>query len=336
MFKRLFAKLGFRIPSWEGRSSIYDLKRRVKQGTATWPYGLKGELMNLSYPGVRGGDVVEFVDDTDGSLNVEIPKSLSKEVDIYSELAIEIKPADYSEKELEQIKREHLNQAEYIAINVDILNPEDKAEKQKARAALVKMNKYEEARSLAEVLSSLKDYVSQHFPDIADSFNPGASDEALDAFEQHLSVTLPSEFRELYRFADGQNPQATPLFDEGYQFLSLAESRQVWDMMKELDAGGEFDWCDDVDWGPIRGLWWHPKWIFFAQNIAGDDYCVDLNPSDSGRVGQVISFIHDDETRDHLGYSLKDFIGEYERGLRSGKYVLHKEYGVFVKNKRSV
>jgi cell wall assembly regulator SMI1 len=82
-------------------------------------------------------------------------------------------------------------------------------------------------------------------------------------------------------------------------------------------------------------LRWHPKWVPFAYMISGDHYCIDLHPAETGRVGQIIEFIHDDIPRRHLGYSIKDFLGEYETGLRNNKYFMHEEWGIIVSGPES-
>jgi cell wall assembly regulator SMI1 len=74
--------------------------------------------------------------------------------------------------------------------------------------------------------------------------------------------------------------------------------------------GGEFEDFEDVEpVGPVKGeFWWNPLWIPIATNGGGDDICIDLDPAEGGKVGQIITFWHDWELREVILDSLEEWL----------------------------
>ncbi|KAH7372742.1 hypothetical protein KP509_17G018800 [Ceratopteris richardii] len=60
---------------------------------------------------------------------------------------------------------------------------------------------------------TLRDWSSCHYPEIADSLQPGVSEEFLDKFEQQLGWKLPLPVRLIYRFCGGQDAEPN-LYEE--------------------------------------------------------------------------------------------------------------------------
>lgn len=59
----------------------------------------------------------------------------------------------------------------------------------------------------------IEDWTTQHFPAVAGSLGPGASDAELDAAEQRLGYALPPALRVLYRVHNGQELEFDRLVD---------------------------------------------------------------------------------------------------------------------------
>jgi len=84
----------------------------------------------------------------------------------------------------------------------------------------------------------------------------------------------------------------------GYRWLSIEGVLGEWRVEQELLDAGDFDELNMGEVGtPVRMDWWNPRWIPFARSLSGDLLCADLAPGRSGRLGQVISVYHDDDTR---------------------------------------
>ena len=194
-----------------------------------------------------------------------------------------------------------------------------------------KIMDYKDSRSIDEVFESLQKTLGEVAPETLVGLRQVQTDGHLKELEEFLGVTLPDELLEIYRKYDGQEFDSTPFFHRGYEFMSTDRVKEAWSMLQKVNE--DFNGRDKelvTDSLVVRDIWWSPKWIPFAENIAGDFYCIDLSPGKAGKHGQIIEFIHDDTIRNHLGYSLKDFLGEYEIGLKERKYIYYKEWTAVV------
>jgi cell wall assembly regulator SMI1 len=192
---------------------------------------------------------------------------------------------------------------------------------------------YHEERSLVSVYESILDIHRNRHPKIFASMKASSSLEAdsdVKALEALTKSEMPEEFVELYSLTNGQVFDSPPFFFGSYELMSLDRISEAWKMLNKVYLEGKFVRSEGEAQSKVKDLWWHPKWIPIAENFAGDMICVDLFPSDTGTHGQVIEFIHDDTPRKHLGNRIVDFLGEYEQGLRSGKYEMHPEWKVIV------
>ncbi|GME74129.1 unnamed protein product [Ambrosiozyma monospora] len=73
------------------------------------------------------------------------------------------------------------------------------------------------------------------------------------------------------------------------------------------------------------------KWIPFAADGSGYNYCLDLDPTAEGSMGQVITMADDNFERNLLGTSFKDYFGKFVKDVYDGKY--SREYGGLCKKK---
>lgn len=192
----------------------------------------------------------------------------------------------------------------------------------------VKFQSYKEKRTLQETFESLKLFYNNKYPEISGTLNTGASKEEIKELEEALKRTLPAEFKQLYLIANGQRNEDKPFFQNGYEFLNTKGIIYHWNVLNKIYNSETHFQEIESNSGAILETWWQPEWIPFAEMMNGDLYCIDLKSGESGRVGQIIEFIHDDYIRNHLGESLNDFLGELDFGLRSGSYFMNKEYGI--------
>jgi cell wall assembly regulator SMI1 len=194
------------------------------------------------------------------------------------------------------------------------------------------VNSYIESRSTREVFNSLIERVKALKPEADFCFNEPATESQIKELEQHLKITLPNDVKELYLLANGQKNkdevESLSLFTNGYQFLSLNEIRECYQFLVMCSERND-SFCDLYDiQGAVYGYWWNLKWIPIGYFMTGDYVCIDLVPSPKGKIGQIISFIHDDSSRDHLGFSLRDYLGSIDQGLHSGVFFIHDEYNL--------
>lgn len=193
---------------------------------------------------------------------------------------------------------------------------------------------YKEERPLSTVYNNIMNYHRDNHASIYSSIGKPASTIDISNLEKVIGVNLPNELLEVYQISEGQAFDADSFFYDSYTFMSSGRAADFWKVLNQVYASNQYIGTEGDSQGPVRNLWWHSKWIPFAENIAGDALCIDLIPAEGGHVGQIIEFIHDDTPRAHLGFRLVDFLGEYENGLRSGKYGMHSEWGVIVDFKK--
>ncbi|WP_322745712.1 SMI1/KNR4 family protein [Paenibacillus donghaensis] len=156
---------------------------------------------------------------------------------------------------------------------------------------------------------------------------PGAEEERLAAFEAKFEVLLPEDFRSFYRHKDGSGYAFHVLYpgdaEAGewppYYLLSLDEMEETKsyfcerdELLAEYYSGEEIRELDPK----IKPYLFHKKWFPFATMAGGSLYLMlDLDPSDQGTYGQIISYIHDPDFVYYVADSFTDLLQESNRNL---------------------
>nr|WP_317852510.1 SMI1/KNR4 family protein [Streptomyces venezuelae] len=146
----------------------------------------------------------------------------------------------------------------------------------------------------------------------------GATEEEIAAAEARLDVTLPEEFKVLYRVTRvdagddfGDDFEEAELAGEavGCELSGLEHLYAVdgavrypgWDVSSTQAA------CTEPD-AAVQGLAGSPGWICFGTN-GGDEFAVDLTPGPAGHLGQIILVDHEQSLGAELvADSLTDFV----------------------------
>ena len=164
----------------------------------------------------------------------------------------------------------------------------------------------------------------------AGQFGPSAKEESILAAEAVLGVELPTDLREslgihngdALRKLEGGGWQSDGPFAH-IEFLSLGAILSEWQQwVDEIGAAG----LEPVAEGPVKCLWWNPKWIPFTV-IGGSTWhhCVDLDPPPEGRMGQIIEIVDDDSVRRVAAPSYRAFLKEILGDLDAGRYGLGED-----------
>lgn len=146
-------------------------------------------------------------------------------------------------------------------------------------------------------------------PAVLKSLGKGATQREIRDLEGQVRVTLPLEFKESLAIHNGQSMGVSLIPDPevdgfGFRLMTTEEIVSEWNRWKELSDMGEFDENISLGADEIRGeLWWQEGWIPFAENGSGDSYCIDMNPSQGGKRGQVIVMNHESPRRELLSAS---------------------------------
>ncbi|WP_237724616.1 SMI1/KNR4 family protein [Deinococcus alpinitundrae] len=172
---------------------------------------------------------------------------------------------------------------------------------------------------LGEVLARIEAWYSENVPALHATLRPGTSDAELDALEEATGLQLPSAFRTLYRWHDGQNWSAGGVFGLGFE--SLEGVQHEWETWKELepDFGNETENHASHPPGAITERYINTGWLGFLTDGSGNSVGLDLNPGPAGTLGQVITFGRDEENKSVLADSLDTFFREYLARLEAGR-----------------
>ena len=190
------------------------------------------------------------------------------------------------------------------------------------------------ADSITNSWSRIRAWLNSNAPDAAQRLQPGATDAQLQTLEAALGLTLPDDLKDSLRIHNGGEesgvfPSSDSLDMMGFSPLTTEEIVNEWTMWKGLIDAGEFQHrTTEADHG-IRSEWWSNSWIPIAGNGGGDFQCVDLAPTESGTVGQIIGAWHDDTERQLIAPSLADYLQMLADGLEHGKYAYEEDEGVF-------
>ncbi|MBB5866477.1 SMI1/KNR4 family protein [Xanthomonas sp. 3058] len=118
-----------------------------------------------------------------------------------------------------------------------------------------------------------------------------------------LNLALPDELAESLRRHDGQSRKGPGLFGE-MAYSSCLTIATDWTALTRLANEDDFDDLSVTTEKGIAPVWWHPAWIPFAANGAGDHLCLDTAPARGGQAGQIIAFQHDHPHRRLVSPSL--------------------------------
>lgn len=183
---------------------------------------------------------------------------------------------------------------------------------------------------IAPVLARLDAWYAAHLPPDRYKFNPPATDAELDAFERLIGIELPSAYRQLYRWHDGEGDDRwghiyglplLPLKDAEFQWKSWVDVLADFEGDRYAIRGG--GWPQ----GSVDPAYINPRWIPLTHDGSGNHIGLDFDPWPQGRVGQVILFGRDEDVKAVLAESLGRFLEWIAGLLESGNFRLEAEPG---------
>ena len=112
-----------------------------------------------------------------------------------------------------------------------------------------------------------------------------------------------------------------------WRMMPVAEIQAAWGLMTKINQKGAFSGLEPKPSPYIHREWWQSAWIPFVSSDTGDYFCLDTNPPDPHRYGQVILFLHDKPERYLIAASLGAWLDRIWRDLASGRYQYNPEEG---------
>jgi cell wall assembly regulator SMI1 len=161
------------------------------------------------------------------------------------------------------------------------------------------------------LINRLDSWLATNRPDYYALLRPGVTDAELDAFEAQFAIKLPTAFRELYRWRDGQVPDSFFPIQFNREFMMLeyiASAKNMLDGMIETD----FDAPE----------YWRRGWVPFLHNGGGSYLCLDLTAEDGGQPGQLIGFWKRDRDRPVEFPSVEAWLADLVDSMEAGELEL--------------
>ena len=178
---------------------------------------------------------------------------------------------------------------------------------------------------IGPVLARLDAWYAAHLPPDRYRFNPPATEAQLDRFERLVSIKLPRAYRRLYRWHDGEQDDRWGHF-YGLPLLPLREAASQWAAWNDVlsDFGGDRYKVSGRGWpeGAVDPAYINPRWLPLTHDGSGNHIGLDFDPWPRGRVGQVILFGRDEDTKAVLAESLGGFLEWVAGLLESGNFRL--------------
>ncbi|MEL6352493.1 MAG: SMI1/KNR4 family protein [Cyanobacteria bacterium J06627_28] len=186
---------------------------------------------------------------------------------------------------------------------------------------------------MEEIWLRITVWIESNAPHLLEVLQPGASEAQISELESSLSIVLPDDVKALYLLCNGQSVCNYGIIN-GNEFLSLERIKDEWSIWKDLLDADEFAEHDNTESNridpEIRNTWWSSKWIPLTYNGSGDHDCLDLDPTERGTIGQIITMWHDDDERKVIASGIRAWLQQYSEQLEAGQLVFSEEYNGIV------
>lgn len=173
-------------------------------------------------------------------------------------------------------------------------------------------------------LPRIQSWAQDNAPDV--TFRPPAKPTAVDGFEHKSGLAAPESLRQALLIMDGETRRSAGMIGN-WRLMPIAEIQAAWGLLNKLDEKGAF-----IDHAPkaspyIRKTWWYSAWIPIATSDMGDYFCLDTDPPEQERYGQVLLFLQNRPDRPLIAGSLEAWFNRILRDLESGLYHYDPEGG---------
>ena len=162
----------------------------------------------------------------------------------------------------------------------------------------------------------------------------GATEEELQAFEAEFDISLPDDFKALYKYKDGSSYPFNLLYTtynkecmSAFYLLSLAEIRKVklyfCNEDKLMANFSDFFSNKDITGldKRIKPFLFNKRWIPFASLAGGSLYLMlDFDPAENGTSGQIIIYVHDPDFIYYVSKNIQELLQDTTDNLESGWY----------------
>ena len=177
---------------------------------------------------------------------------------------------------------------------------------------------------LSSPLAQFISWMQIHVPEV--KFLPPATQAAIVNFIKKSGQEIPEDLHQTLLTIDGESLSSAGAIGN-WRLMSIAEIQAAWGWLTRLAEKGAFAEQKPKTSPYIRPLWWHAGWIPIVSSDTGDYFCVDTDPLEPSRQGQVLLFIHNQPERILIAGSLPAWFDRIVRDLKAGIYHYTQDVG---------
>ena len=181
-----------------------------------------------------------------------------------------------------------------------------------------------ELNLISDSLSRIQAWAREYAPDVA--FRPPAAPAALENFSQKSGLDLPEDLRRAWLVADGETRKSAGMIGN-WRLLPITEIQAAWGLLSRIGEKGGFAGRDPHDSPYLQHTWWHTGWIPVVSSDTGHYFCIDTDPPDTTRAGQILLFLQSRPERPLVAGSLRAWFDRIARDLAAGVYAYDPEDG---------
>lgn len=176
----------------------------------------------------------------------------------------------------------------------------------------------------ALLFNRFQTWMRDHVPDV--KFRPPAEEAALDHFSNMSGVELPPLLRQLLLVSDGETRNSAGAIGN-WRLMPIKEIQAAWGLLTKLAEKGAFTDQEPKSAPYIRPVWWHAGWIPFVSSDQGHYFCIDSDPIQPVRKGQIILFQQVQPERLLIAGNITSWLKRIVLDLESGVYHYDLEAG---------
>jgi cell wall assembly regulator SMI1 len=176
--------------------------------------------------------------------------------------------------------------------------------------------------SVEQSWNSIHAWLGSKAPKILGNLNAPATESVLKEVEAKVGTPMPRDWVETYQIHDGMHTEGNMgslLY--GMQLMPLAEVMQ----RHHVSEDGPSRKIRAGDPQIRQDAMHREKWVALAHDFGDCELRIDLEPSPTGQVGQVIFLDHSDDTAILMASSVSDLLGLFVSDLEGGRYFLNPD-----------
>jgi cell wall assembly regulator SMI1 len=128
---------------------------------------------------------------------------------------------------------------------------------------------------VTESFAKFQAWMLENAPDV--NFHPPANPAAIENFSAKSSLNLPEDLRQILLISDGETRKSAGAIGN-WRLMPIAEIQAAWGWITRVTAIGAFSELKTQTSPYLNDAWWHPGWVPFVSNDAGDYFCIDTQP----------------------------------------------------------